>query len=542
MTSGIHASQDSPFQTSESIEANKPGALQSLISPAELGLPSEADAILGKDRNKIFDEIARSIREVDSPSSRGLGHINSNLGRELARTKERFLNARSKEDVYYALLSLRRSLHDMHSKIEVPEELKPPRRQVTLPLRFAPIDNHGVTEYKVVSSEVPSITVGMVLRKFAGQTPREMENRFSEWFGSTSPEFLKMVTAEWLSSRESWHLPTPAEHESVSLHLWDPSKKNEKEMSLRWQDTPEKPVESQACGGNDEAAKDYIDHVPVFIGLNYCLYSFPPGKSLVIRYFSFDYEYDGKRLKDRIPFLSFRPSQLATFPDLAKTLFKEDREQLASFLRSKPTEKLVIDVRENDGGGMDPELFAIFAKAPYRTTSRRMLFSKYAREHEDFFKEASRSGGKEIDPPLTSYFKGNPTADKSPLYPFFPRTPSSTMDEAIYAPLANIPKSSVMVLTGPKCQSACDQFAAIMKDNGIARIIGQPTMGASSPFRGTIPVKLMNGSTFKLMLTVGETLRPSGQPIEGHPVTPDTTIGFQEQVLERAIRISESNN
>lgn len=108
--------------------------------------------------------------------------------------------------------------------------------------------------------------------------------------------------------------------------------------------------------------------------------------------------------------------------------------------------------------------------------------------------------------------------------------------EAGDAPDLEARKAEVVVLTGPDCMSSCDQFAAIMKDNGIATLAGLDPRGGHSPFRAAVELKLKNGAAFKITVTTGVGLRPDGSALDGNPARVDTRFWPGDSSLRDTLR------
>lgn len=92
------------------------------------------------------------------------------------------------------------------------------------------------------------------------------------------------------------------------------------------------------------------------------------------------------------------------------------------------------------------------------------------------------------------------------------------------------------VVIGPRCMSVCEIFASIVKDQSLAPVWGEPSMGAGAP-TVTVPAAALHPdgsetgaplfeSGMTLALPFGATFRtnPLHEPIEGHPVVPDVAL------------------
>ena len=106
--------------------------------------------------------------------------------------------------------------------------------------------------------------------------------------------------------------------------------------------------------------------------------------------------------------------------------------------------------------------------------------------------------------------------------------------------LAHLPKDSdgilqpapvhfmgrVALISGPRGGSHLDQFVAMFADNDLAVVIGMPTGGFSNTWEH---VELLDfpGSrrpVAEFMWSIGHTIRPNGEVLEGNPAWPDIYI------------------
>ena len=74
--------------------------------------------------------------------------------------------------------------------------------------------------------------------------------------------------------------------------------------------------------------------------------------------------------------------------------------------------------------------------------------------------------------------------------------------------------------------SHLDQFVAMFVDNDLATFVGVPTGGFSNPYEGEEDLYFPGTSkpVVRFMWTIGHTLRPNGEVLEGNPPHPDIYI------------------
>ena len=346
---------------------------------------SEADKWLGRDRTKTFDEMVSQLKQFNIPSLRGLSRINTTWENELKKTKTRFIAAKTQEDVYYALLSLKNSMHDYHSKPLLDPNVRPQDKRAQLPVSLKPLFKDGVIQFVVEKSELKSIKPGFILKELDGKTPKDWEDYFLEWVNTTSPDYIHMLVAKWLTVRESDDLPLPLPGAEAHLIFFDPKTKGEEKVDLLWVFGEMGPPAEGCLSG--EFSSDYKGLKPQFKGINFCVFANVKG-FFVIKYFSFYYDFSNNisRLWNKIPELSYKPKTVNLDKPISVEIADQDIEQVKKLLSKYQPKNMLIDVRENYGGDVFPTLMSVFAKKPFSLLKRQVVFSNYMKGHSDFFK------------------------------------------------------------------------------------------------------------------------------------------------------------
>jgi len=135
-------------------------------SPTPRPKTGAADEWLGKadEREKLFNAYVQTIKDAQVFSELEFKRLGTTWEKELERAKKRFVEADTKADVYYALLSLQRTIHDMHSSLTVPSVLMPPSQTLSLPFTLGVRGNSlESAHYVVVPSAIPELKPGFVL-------------------------------------------------------------------------------------------------------------------------------------------------------------------------------------------------------------------------------------------------------------------------------------------------------------------------------------------------------------------------------------------
>ena len=106
--------------------------------------------------------------------------------------------------------------------------------------------------------------------------------------------------------------------------------------------------------------------------------------------------------------------------------------------------------------------------------------------------------------------------------------------------------SRIVLLTGPSSGSQLDQFIAILADNGFAHVIGMPSGGYSNTWEWQEALKQpgTNHSMCMFKWSVGQSIRPNGEVLEGnpvevdeyHPLTYRNINTYEDELVERALK------
>jgi hypothetical protein len=197
--------------------------------------------------------------------------------------------------------------------------------------------------------------------------------------------------------------------------------------------------------------------------------------------------------------------RMDTFADPS---ISKEYEAIFREIRENNIAHLIIDLRNNPGGGSDPaeRLLEYITEKPFVMMAEgQVKISKQAREarpnQKIFF--AGEIGSLIADPPE----------------PIIPR------------PLENRFKGKVYVLIGRRTASAASNFAQVVKHYGLGTLIGEETSGTTVGPGEQIPVKLPRSG-----LVVGISTKffkePGGKP-DGRGVQPDHVVTLTRSDVQR---------
>ena len=95
-------------------------------------------------------------------------------------------------------------------------------------------------------------------------------------------------------------------------------------------------------------------------------------------------------------------------------------------------------------------------------------------------------------------------------------------------------RGRLVLLVGPFSRSQNDQVAAMVADNGLGRLVGMPTAGTSNSWEWIEPITLPGGTReiARFMYSIGQTVRPSGEVLEGNPPAPHEPVPMTRENFE----------
>ena len=237
-------------------------------------------------------------------------------------------------------------------------------------------------------------------------------------------------------------------------------------------------------------------------------------------------------LARKLPHLSYRLTLDEADATGPRGLLVRDQGELLDHLARAGVRRVLFDVRENTGGDFDPFFFGAFTADDYAQPKKSFVFGTFFQAAPERIADANvyvaLASGQPVDDGaarIEQYLRDNPTSERSPPLPFYCQTPACDEEEATLQSRSNVVFRAA-VLTGPRCFSACDDFVAILRDNGIAPTLGQPPAAGDAPYSFDTTLPLADGSTAALHLTVGVSFHPGtiDIPLEAHPTVVDVPL------------------
>jgi len=552
---------ETPFPTLSSTQSPSATPTQAATrTPTPRPKTGIADRWLGKgeEREKLFDAYVQTLKDSHTPTE--FGPLGTTWEKELQRARRRFLQADTAEEVYFALTSLQRTMHDLHSVLTLPSELIPaPPSPVALPFTLAVRGtSRASARYVVTASSLPEVKPGFILKQYQGKTPAELEYDFLEWEYTASPERLKVDLARALTFRDSVHKegPLPDPSLPVLVQFTDPASETVITITTKW------------AKATRETPRDDYQHLTVdYRGINYRLHKDPANDTLILVYSSFQYGFGDADLRKALTGVSFpvppfdpaiplvdqsawmlKLLQANKYPDAERMkendvksyplkgwLERIDVLNLGNYLNQQSFPNLLMDLRGNGGGNIILELETLLAAKPFLGPMREFAYTPLVRSDPDFQQGMLHFTDTLMRQIILNDLARKTDAPRSQRFPWNCRSKSCNLSEASLEPNRSVKKFNLAIVTGTGCASACDNFTSVMLDNGLAKVVGLPSNGGATPYNATKEFALKNGVKFTLRISAGFAIRPNGESLDGNPAVVEYYLFPEEDYIPKMI-------
>lgn len=473
---------------------------------------NDADVYIGRgkhNRTILFNKYLSAIKETQIISDAGLKNLKTTWQKELGRSLKRFLNAKTFDDTYCAILSLQRSYHDMHSVLGGISYNS--KNKTRLPFNLRLEFNNNNYEYVVINSSNSKIKIGYILKYMDNKSIADIEYDFMEWYFGNSLEQLKMELATEISYPSIPCFINRKPKEISSLIFYDPATNIEHYIDAEWLEESRVYVQE---------VNEYKSFSKEFVGLNYEIYSTDKNDTKIVNYYSFSYNFNYFDLIYKLSTISYKIRRLDQSTQFSEnSLMIKDEKELIKYLKNNKVKNIIFDVRNNYGGDLPRYLLMNISKNDFETAISKIFYRPLFRKRPGSIKNITDIDYKTI---AIDFFDKNWEVSESPTYPFFCQTKECKIFESKYSTMNKNNKFNIIVLSGPECMSACDDFIHVIKDNKIGKIVGLKSDGSTSPTRYTYRMNLLDGTEFYITMTVAASLSPiTGENLEGKPAEVD---------------------
>jgi C-terminal processing protease CtpA/Prc len=218
-------------------------------------------------------------------------------------------------------------------------------------------------------------------------------------------------------------------------------------------------------------------------------------------------------------------------PSTAEAVVLKEMEDSLRVLQGLGVEEIVVDLVDNGGGSLTlgAQLAQLFSRKKLVMPEMQFgLNETWLDQFETLSQSSASDSEKEIARRVFAVLKderakGNRLSSRFNLEALTPFA---------YRPnLALANDFKLVLVVNEMCASMCDIFTAILKDNGLATVIGARTMGAGGnvvQVSGTAP-----NSNLYLNQTQSLILRMDGSYIENNGVTPDVVVDVNATAAEK---------
>jgi hypothetical protein len=485
--------------------------------------PDDAGISTEEDRLALFDYIYEKTleREAFSPvKERTLG---VDVREEMMKCKDDFRNASTEAEFFFALKKMSCARRDRHLDIELVDggiEL-PEMEEGVAPIRFLPdysVDGISVyvsditNDFQSYVPENVEVTLGDKVLEVNGKSLPQYFDEASIYIRYSTVNNLKRTFTTMLSEKEKELLPRSFYGDELSLNL-------EKEDGSTY--TVQLPYLNPDDLQFVQAAKHkYAGYTKAFERQTYHLYlpDDPGNRTLVLWWYGFR--------EDLVD-------------DMDHLVEYADENDLLDY-------DLIIDLTDSRGGSRGAYAVQRLSSKPFKTTFGNLKLSDMAAdfvesreaayaERQDFMDGTE----KETDDDgtwLINWLREDvvPRMEAGEEYssnvPFKCAHAPHTSDGILY-PAEKHFTGQLICLFGPKGGSHLDQFSSIVNDNDLGYTIGMPGGGYSNTWEGdeVLQFPISGQPVVEYMWSLGHTIRPNGEILEGNPAQVDEYIPLTRQ-------------
>ena len=424
---------------------------------------------------------------------------------DMEAVRDEFVSAESEADLYYALIKLSNARRDRHLRvITVDDGLNAPDApDVTAPVRVLPdysdLDNPSFFIAKV-GRGLSSPGVGDRIVEINGRSMSEYIDEFTHWISHSTYHGLYWQMARYM----------PRIRSDVPLNLY--SDKLNLTLERR---TGERYSVSLAYGDRSTHSVD-VSH-PGYAGF-----------VRVMRRASFDVYVDWSR--ETILFRWWRFSRDALIDDINDLMVVAEQREWLDY-------DMIIDVTFSGGGSWGAFVIQRLVDRPFRTTFGNVRVSDAGRDLIRYY-QGIRVGEDERDVfgidlsrrwlrdwARTDGVRAvNRGEEYTPSVPFkLAHLPKDS--DGIMHPAPVRFRGKIVIINGSSGGgSHLDQFVAMFADNDLATIVGLPTGGFSNTWEDLETLRIGNRPMVRFMWSIGHTIRPNGEVLEGNPAWPDVYV------------------
>jgi C-terminal processing protease CtpA/Prc len=464
--------------------------------------------------NDLYKYLKSSILERDAFSDIKLERLDLDVKASLEKHKKTFIKANTAEDLYFEILKLSNLREDSHLKLK--PFFNQDRENTLLPIRLEPEFTDEQNPRLILSefaygtrNSFVSLNIGDELVSINGIPYDELVQKCKPFLPASTRAKYFYELAKNLT-RNSFNLSRVI-NQSKMVFVFKDSREEITTQTLNLVPSENLYFDSH---------RHYDDFIEVMSTTNFSAYISKRGMDIML----FELKDFGNNFSNDV--------------DELMDWAIENRKLHAS---------VIVDARYTDGGQNGVYLLKYLTSRPFRITMGNLKLSDIT---ESFIEIKTSQIETETQKGLNSIAELN---DKSVLdnwlntsvtksieagdaysenVPFKLMYP--TKDDSIH-PFNEAFRGRLVVLTSSRSGSQIDQFVSMVTDNKMGHTIGMPTGGYSNTWEWK--EKLMMPKTDTVLCefkwSIGQTIRPNGEPLEGNPANVDDYFPRTKENFEK---------
>lgn len=480
-------------------------------------------------RAALVDTILATVERREAFSEFKDRHWGGTALQRMQEQADGVLEAESDLDLYYALLRLSNARRDTHLSvaliqggIQLPdstgldivgmEDRPVPEAAVRLLPDYGTGDPHYFVADHATGTDEDLPPLGSRVLKVNAIPISDWEARAFPYVRASTTANLRWRTAQRMSEATAV-FPPDLRSEKLTLEVAEPdgatsvhSLLYHPQSELQWKGRPEPKYDGFALVKRTETYEAYVPE-------------------------------DGRRWV-LLKWYGFRETMVADVDTLIDWAQREGRLDHA----------LVIDATRSRGGSLGPYAVQRFSPRPFKTIFGNLRISDVVppfieRKQEEFAARQVHDGTvpETIDDGgwLIEWLETDvgPAIARNDAYSNnvpFKSAHGSRLSDGVLSPAPVHFSGPLVAFSGPRRGSHLDQLLAIVVDNDLGHFIGMPGGGYSNTWEWeeTLTMPGSERPLVQFMWSIGHSIRPNGEVLEGNPADPDEWLPLTSQNFE----------
>ncbi|MGQ0827558.1 MAG: hypothetical protein ACT4ON_04085 [Bacteroidota bacterium] len=470
-----------------------------------------------EDRAALFDYIIQKTMEREAFSEIKDKNLNMDVKTEMLKYRDEFINVTTEEELYWAILKLSNARKDKHVNVTTAKD----GLQINKVTRMqAPI--HFDVDYSIKDNYFLFISeYSKDIQTYTGKNKLEIGDRLIAVNEIPAAEYIKKVEPfqrystvnnfwkrlDYSITTKSGNLPSYFYKENLTLTL---EKKNKEKYTI---------------------TIPYLDPAKIdWNGFNIPKY---PGFKSVYKLKTHELFLPDNSIKEKVIILRWFGFLETVKADVDSLIRYADKNNLLDH-------NLIIDLTNSQGGSLGAYVVQHLSPKPFKTTFGNLRISDvtplFIEQKNKEFKEKNVNDGGSAETMddgsnLIDWLNDDVKKAIAATQAYTNNVPFKLAhlpkySDGIVYPATKHFKGKMVCFMGPWGGSHLDQFNATVADNDLAYTLGMTTGGYSNTWEWTETLKfpISGKSVCNFMWSVGHTIRPNGEILEGNPSAVDEYI------------------